>query len=237
MPGYSRILSWSGGNDAAFVLDEHHDALLTTYDEGTAHLPHTQVMPLDAALAQSDSLGLPVVAVPIPSPGDAPLYAERMREAVNQFSPRAHIDFGDLILDDLRADREAALKRAGFCAQFPGWSVDSADRRNQITEAGIGAVVVSLDTRVRSPDLLGQSFDASFAGALTAGVDPCRQRGEFQTFVLNHPRFSFPIPWHGGDIVHEGDFAMLRPHMLWQDHPGSKPAPAGSCAGAARHPS
>ncbi len=232
MPGYCRILSWSGGKDAAFVLDEHHDALLTTYDESTRHLPHTQV-PLDVALAQADSLGLPAIAVAIPSPWDPSLYAERMREAVSQFSPSACVDFGDLNLEELRAGREAALQHAGFRAHFPGWTSDTAGRRDQIVETGIAAVVVSVDTRVLALELLGKPFDASFAEALPPGVDPCGERGEFQTLVLDHPRFRFPIPWEGGDIVSEGDFAMLRPHPPRKDHSGSKPAHAR----AARPPS
>jgi uncharacterized protein (TIGR00290 family) len=208
MQRYARLLSWSGGKDAAYALSDEQ-ALFSTYDEATRWLPHTRV-PIEAVEAQARALGLPLVTVPLPSPWDQGRYEERLRHTLADLAPGASMAFGDLHLTDLRAAREGALRQVGLVATFPGWTTATAQRAASIVAAGVRAVVVSVDTRALSPDFLVRSFDASLLADLPPEVDPCGERGEFQTFVLDHPRFSTPVDLTVGDQVTEGDHALLQ---------------------------
>jgi diphthamide synthase (EF-2-diphthine--ammonia ligase) len=60
-----------------------------------------------------------------------------------------------------------------------------------------------------SPDFLGRSFDTAFLTDLPPEVDPCGERGEFQTFVVDHPRFSSGLGLTVGDRFVDGDHALL----------------------------
>jgi uncharacterized protein (TIGR00290 family) len=212
MQRYERLLSWSGGKDAAFVLSGDDEALFTTFDEVTRLLPHTRV-PIEAVEAQASSLGLPLIKVPVPNPWDEAMYEERLRDALIQMAPGAAMGFGDMYLEGLRVAREQSLSRAGLVASFPGWTRDTTRRAMEIVEAGVEAVVVSVDTRVLSTDVLGRRFDAQFLSELPTEVDRCGERGEFQTFVIGHPRFSSPIRLSPGDLDIEGDHALLALHV------------------------
>lgn len=207
MQRFARLLSWSGGKDAAYALSDQQ-ALFSTYDEATRWLPHTRV-PIEAVEAQARALGLPLVTVPLPSPWDQDEYEERLRRALAELAPGASMAFGDLYLTDLRAAREGALHQVGLVAAFPGWTTDTAGRAAAIVDAGVRAVVVSVDTRALSPDFLGRSFDTAFLTDLPPEVDPCGERGEFQTFVVDHPRFSSGLRLTVGDRFVDGDHALL----------------------------
>jgi diphthamide synthase (EF-2-diphthine--ammonia ligase) len=62
-----------------------------------------------------------------------------------------------------------------------------------------------------------QQLDASFAGRdldarllddLPASVDPCRERGEFHTFVYDGPMFQRPLRIRTGEIVERDGFVF-----------------------------
>jgi diphthamide synthase (EF-2-diphthine--ammonia ligase) len=44
---------------------------------------------------------------------------------------------------------------------------------------------------------------------MPAGLDPCGERGEFQTFVVHHPGASSALTYSLGPVRHSGDFATL----------------------------
>jgi uncharacterized protein (TIGR00290 family) len=204
------LLSWSGGKDSAFalhILAGDVDMLLTTYLECSGDLPHVDV-PVTLVRAQAESLGLPLLEVPIPDPWSADLYAERMTEVLRT-SGAETVAFGDLHLEELRREREDNLAGIGVAGAFPCWTTDSASRAREIVDAGIEAVVVSVDTRRLDPEFLGRRFDRAFLADMPAGLDPCGERGEFQTFVVHHPGASSALTYSLGPVRHSGDFATL----------------------------
>jgi uncharacterized protein (TIGR00290 family) len=205
-----RLLAWSGGKDSAFALHllaDGVDLLLTTYLECSGNLPHVDV-PVSLVRVQAALLGLPLLEVPIPEPWSAELYEERMDEVLRS-SGATTVAFGDLHLEDLRRAREDNLARIGVTGAFPCWTTDSSKRAVEIIDAGIEAVVVSVDTRRLGPEFLGRRFGRAFLTDLPAGIDACGERGEFQTFVVHHPAASSALTYRRGPVRHFGDFATL----------------------------
>jgi uncharacterized protein (TIGR00290 family) len=205
----NRILSWSGGKDAAYVLAGAPEVttLLITYDGGTSCLPHTAV-PVELARAQARAAGRELVEVAVPDPWDGERYGQRMRAALESVEAGAVL-FGDLFLADLRASREQALATAGIDAAFPGWTTDTQARARRILALGISAVVVSVDLAVLPAAVLGRPYDERFLAELPPGVDPCGENGEFQTFVLDSPLFDRPLTPVSGAVRIEHGHALL----------------------------
>jgi uncharacterized protein (TIGR00290 family) len=184
-----RLLSWSGGKDAAFALLETPvDGLLVTYDEVTSSIPIHDV-PLSAIEEQADAIGLPLIAVPLPAPCPNEVYRERVRDAIVSAS---EIVFGDLFLADIRAWREQFLASIGVRASFPLFGRATEVFARQVLEANIHAVVCAVDDRL-DRSFVGRAYDESFLRDLPRSVDPCGENGEFHTFVWDHPRFSRPV--------------------------------------------
>lgn len=181
--------------------------LLTTYVELSGFLPHVDV-PVSLVRAQATLLGLPLVEVPIPDPWSATVYAERMEDALRR-SGAETVAFGDLHLEELRRAREENLAGIGVTGTFPCWTKDSASRAREIVDAGIEAVVVSVDTRRLDADFLGRRYDRAFLEALPSGLDACGERGEFQTFVVHQRGASSALTYRRGPVRHVGDFATL----------------------------
>jgi uncharacterized protein (TIGR00290 family) len=204
------VLSWSGGKDSAFAWLGHAgevDALLTTYVESSGNLPHVDV-PMSLVRAQAELLDLPLVEVAIPDPWSADVYEARMGTALRASSAEVVV-FGDLYLDELRRSREEKLETAGLRGTFPCWTEDSAERALEIIDAGIEAVVVSVDVRRLPAELLGRRFDRDLLAELPAEVDRCGERGEFQTFVTGLPGARAPLDHRLGPVRRAGCFATL----------------------------
>ncbi len=176
-----RLLSWSGGKDAAFALltVRDVDALLVTYDESTGEIPIHNV-PLAKIEAQAASLELPLVAVPLPPRCPNEVYIARMRDVLVGVE---EVVFGDLFLEDIRAWRQEFLAGLGVRASFPLFGRDSATFAREIIDAGIVAVVCAVDATRLDRSFVGRTYDRAFLADLPAGVDPCGERGEFHTFV------------------------------------------------------
>jgi diphthamide synthase (EF-2-diphthine--ammonia ligase) len=54
----------------------------------------------------------------------------------------------------------------------------------------------------------GRWWDEHLLAQLPAGVDPCGERGEFHTFVVDGPGFSSALQVEVGDIVHRDGFVF-----------------------------
>src|SRR5438046_6806842 len=113
-------MSWSTGKDSAWALHVIRKqqqqqqqqqveivALLTTLNASAVRVAMHAVRQslLDA---QAAALGLPVVAVSIPSPCPNAVYEQAMEEAMSRAHAEGvtHMVFGDLFLEDIRRYRE-----------------------------------------------------------------------------------------------------------------------------------
>jgi uncharacterized protein (TIGR00290 family) len=203
-PGQAWV-SWSSGKDSAFALHVARDAglavvgLLTTIDTASDRVP-VHGVPHVLVQAQARALGLPLhtVALPWPCPND--VYRDRIR-ATLAHGGIDRIVFGDLFLRDIRTFREELLAWSGVTPAFPLWGRNTADLAEEMLRSGLQAVVTAVDTTQAPGHLVGRRFDHRFLHELPAGLDPCGERGEFHTFVVDGPGFAAPVDVAVGEVV------------------------------------
>jgi uncharacterized protein (TIGR00290 family) len=153
--------------------------------------------------AQASAIGIPLLAVLLPTSTSHDAYEQAMASACEQLRGEgiATVAFGDIFLQDLRAYREKQLAKAGLKALFPLWSEPTDTLVLEMERTGIQATIVCIDGRLLDSSLLGRTVNAGLLSDLPEGVDPCGERGEFHSFVTDAPFFKWPVPVRHGEIV------------------------------------
>ena len=209
-------MSWSSGKDSAFALnavrtggDVEVVGLLTTVNSTTDRVAMHAVR-RELLEAQAASLRLPLHVVELPWPCPNEVYEQRMREAV-----RTAVDagvermvFGDLFLPDIRAYREERLAGTGLSPAFPLWRRPTKLLAQEMGHAGVRAVLTCVDPSQLPPEFAGRWFDADLLEELPDGCDPCGENGEFHTFVVDGPGFSYPLDVTVGEVVERDGFVF-----------------------------
>lgn len=209
-------LSWSSGKDSAWSLevvrrqgDYDVEALLTTvnaeYHRVAMHAVRESVLQ-----AQAESVGLPLVTVPIPNPCPNTVYEEAMAAAVRNARADGitHFIFGDLFLEDIRRYREEKLAGSGIDPVFPLWGADTRQLAQEMVGAGLRALITCVDPKKLDPSFAGRRFDANLLAELPPGVDPCGENGEFHTLAYEGPMFRAPIAVERGAVVERDGFVF-----------------------------
>jgi diphthamide synthase (EF-2-diphthine--ammonia ligase) len=159
----------------------------------------------DVLQAQAQAAGLPVLEAPLPADCGNASYEAAFAEALAQARARwpglAHVAFGDLFLDDVRAYREALCARLGWTPLFPLFGADTTRLAQDMVGAGLRATLCCVDTTQLGPEFAGREFDARLLRDLPAAVDPCGERGEFHTCVHAGPMFAAPLALRTGERV------------------------------------
>lgn len=207
------LMSWSSGKDSAWALHVLRGdgadvgGLLTSVNQTAGRVSMHGVRE-EILAAQADAAGLPLYTVPLPWPCTNAIYESRMEVAVrNAVSAGfSHVAFGDLFLEDVRAYREERLRGTGLTPLFPLWGRPTAALAADMIAGGLRARISTLDPRVMPRDLIGAEFDATLLARLPGGVDPCAERGEFHTCVVDGPMFRQPIDVTTGEIVEREGF-------------------------------
>ena len=207
----SVVLSWSGGKDSALALDAlSRDpgvevvGLLTsvtrTYDRISVHGVRRSMLE-----AQVERLGLPLFEISLDPNCTNDAYEAAFHAALHEIKwdfPRvAHIAFGDLFLEDVRAYRERLLEGSGFEPMFPIWGLDTSSLARRFIADGFSARLVCVDTTQLDAGFAGRLFDEQLLADLPVTADPCGERGEFHTFVSDGPPFATPIPYRVGETI------------------------------------
>lgn len=207
---------WSSGKDSAWALHVERQrgevevvGLLTTvtdaYNRVSMHGVRAEVL-----AAQAESVGLPLLRVPIPVPCSNAAYEAAMGKAVQQALAQgvAYMIFGDLFLEDVRRYRESQLAGTGISPRFPLWRRPTRSLAEEMIRAGLLARVTCLDPKRVPRELAGSVFDPEFLGRLPAEVDPCAERGEFHTCALAGPMFQRAIAVEVGPTVQRDGFVF-----------------------------
>ena len=210
------LLSWSSGKDSAFALAELRRAddvevvgLVTTINASFARVSMHGVRE-ELLVEQAAAVGLPLWKVPLPWPCPNDAYEAAMSTVMVRARGEgiAHMAFGDLFLEEIRAYREERLAGTGITPLFPLWGRDTTALAGEMVAAGQRAVVVCVDPAQLDADRAGRQYDAVFLDGLPAGCDPCGERGEFHTFAWDGPAFSRPVAVTIGDIVERDGFVF-----------------------------
>ncbi len=218
------LLAWSGGKDAAWALHalrERGDVdvvgLLTTITEGHERAS-MQGIRVDVLQAQAAAAGLPLLESRIPqncdNAGYEAAFAATLDEARNRWPGIAHIAFGDLLLADIRAWREALCARLGWTPLFPLFGRDTSALAREMLAGGLRAALCCVDTGQLDAGFAGRDFDATLLDDLPAGVDACGENGEFHTCVAAGPMFTAPIALRRGETLLRDDRFVYTDYVL-----------------------
>lgn len=160
---------------------------------------------IEVLRAQARALNLPLIESPIAVPADNDSYwssySASLAEARERWPALAHIAFGDLFLEDVRAWREQRLADTGWHGIYPLWGMDTARLAQCFVHEGHEAVLTCVDTTQLDGRFSGRAFDAALLTELPDGVDPCGERGEFHTLCHGGPLFRQALPIVAGERV------------------------------------
>lgn len=205
-------ISWSGGKDSAFALynilssgDYEVVSLHTLINADTRrvglHGVHEKVLELQTA-----AIGLPLEKLYIETSDNHKSFEAVSRQFYNR-CVRHHIEavvFGDIFLEDLRQYRETLLAASGLEAIFPLWQIDTRVLIDDFINTGFRTWLCSADVRYFTKVDMGRELDHDFIAALPDTVDPCGERGEFHTLVVEGPYFKKKLSLQRGEVVQQG---------------------------------
>lgn len=210
------LLSWSSGKDSAWSLYKLQQqteyevvGLVTTLNQSAdrvaMHAVRRQILEQQAVAA-----GLELYPINLPSPCSNSDYERIMAGFIEQVTAMgiAHMAFGDLYLEDIRAYRERQLADTGITPVFPLWQIPTRQLAHEMIDAGLVAHLTCVDPRLMPAGLVGQRFDRALLDALPTGVDPCGENGEFHTCVSNGPMFRHGIDITPGEVVTRDGFVF-----------------------------
>ncbi|QGW66521.1 ATP-binding protein [Lysobacter soli] len=212
-----RLLSWSGGKDAAWTLHAMRQrgdevvALLTTITDEYDRVS-MQGIRRDILHAQADAAGLVLIEARIPRECDNATYeasfADALARARERWPDMDTIAFGDLFLADVRAWRESLCARLGWRIDTPLFGRDTAQLARDMHDGGLRARLCCVDTEQLDARFAGLAFDAALIAQFPEGCDPCGENGEFHTLVHDGPMFRAPLQVREGEtVLRDGRFA------------------------------
>jgi uncharacterized protein (TIGR00290 family) len=210
------LIAWSSGKDSAWALHEARRSgdyeivgALTTVTETFGRVSMHGVRE-ELLRAQLEAIGIPPNIVPIPFPCPNEVYEARMGAAISHAKAEgvSHMIFGDLFLEDVRAYREAKMAGTGVTPVFPLWGRPTDVLARAMIEGGLKTHLVTVDLKAMPKSFAGRKFDEALLDDFPVGVDPCGERGEFHTCVLDGPMFSRAIAASVGEVVEREGFAF-----------------------------
>ncbi len=210
------LLSWSGGKNSAVSLFEVkspdyklNGLIATVYEDDQSLQGHGVSKTL--LMKQAEALEIPLLIIPTPRGASSETYQNRMGEFLKPLQKKGleGLVFGDLSLEDVRAQRERMMGGLGLNAHFPLWKWGSKEALRVFFSLGFKAIVSSVDLKHLPLTFVGREFDQDFLDDIPSGVDPSGERGEFHTFVYDGPFFQRRIELKRGEIIEAGGFGYL----------------------------
>ncbi len=211
-------VSWSGGKDSTLMLESVLDdptyeviALVTTvssaYDRVSIHGVRRSILHRQAA-----SLGLPLHEVTLGATSSNDDYeqafARGLRELEGTYADVRTMAFGDLFLEDVRDYRERLLAQNGWRGVYPIWGRPTDALAEYFVGRRYEAYLSCVDTQQIDARFAGRRYDAELLTELPASCDPCGERGEFHTCVVDGPIYRERIRVVTGEqVLRENRFA------------------------------
>lgn len=205
-------ISWSGGKDSLAALAACRDhfevvAALTMFDESGARSRSHGLRP-ELIAAQAERLGLrPVTAL-----CGWDTYDDAFREALCRLAGDdiTHVVFGDLVYPEHRAWAEQRCAEAGVTAVEPLWGTPTDTLFDAFVASGARALLVTVREPWLDASWLGRPLGGEMKPIFAQrGIDPCGERGEYHTAVVDSPLFSHPIAVTRGETVRRGECFAL----------------------------
>jgi uncharacterized protein (TIGR00290 family) len=153
--------------------------------------------------SQARVLDLPVAKTELPEKASNEIYETAFAKALGTFRARgvAHVGFGDILLEDIKAYRERQLNALNMRGVFPIWQCSTAALARRFIDSGFKAILTCVDGEGLNAGFAGREYDDALLADLPDTVDPCGENGEFHTFVYDGPLLAAPIGIKRGERV------------------------------------
>ncbi len=205
-------VSWSGGKDSLAAIAATRDRYdlvyaLTMFDESGLRSRSHGLRP-ELVAAQAARLGLrPMTAACSWSSYDDAFTAALRVLAADGIT---HVIFGDLVYPEHREWAEARCAEAGVTAVEPLFGLSTSTLFDAFIATGAKALMVTVREPWLDDSWLGRALSADMKDVFEArGIDPCGERGEYHTAVVDSPLFSRPISVAHGERVRRGECVAL----------------------------
>ena len=213
-------VSWSGGKDSLAAVAATRDRFdlvcaLTMFDE-TGQRSRSHGLRPELVAAQTARLGLRSVTARCAWS----TYDETFTRALQGLAAEGitHVVFGDLVYPEHREWAEARCAEAGLTAVEPLFGMDTSALFDAFVATGSQALMVTVREPWLDESWLGRPLSAGMKEDFDArGIDPCGERGEYHTAVVDSPLFSHPVTVTHGEVVRRGECVALD---LIPDAPG-----------------
>jgi len=189
-------ISWSGGKDSCAALqrasaDFDVVAMVTMFDEDAARSRSHGLRP-EVVAAQAERLGVRQIV----GRCTWSTYHEAFRHAVDQLvsDEITHILFGDILFDEHRRWADEMCATRGLTAVEPLFGRSTRDLFVDWIGTGGEAVIVTARADCFDASWLGRTLSLDMLPEFERlGVDPCGERGEYHTLVINSRLFRQPL--------------------------------------------
>ena len=205
-------VSWSGGKDSLAAVAATRDGFdlacaLTMFDESGLRSRSHGLRP-ELIAAQAGRLRLRSVAARC----SWSTYDEVFTEAVRALARDGitHVVFGDLVYPEHREWAEARCADAGVTAVEPLFGISTSTLFDAFVASGAQALMVTVREPWLDSSWLGRPLSADMKDVFAArGIDPCGERGEYHTAVVDSPLFSHPVAVTCGEVVRRGECVAM----------------------------
>ncbi len=204
---------FSGGKDSMLALDRavrrgyRVGRLVTLYDGATERVRFHGV-PALVMRAQAEALGLPSTLAPTTPETFEAVFLRTLDEL--RVAGIGGIIFGNIHLADVRAWYEERVRAAGLEHVEPLWGDEPAALAREVVERGYRAILTCIEEARTNPAWLGQELTPALLEEFArAGIDPCGERGEYHTLVVDGPLFRHPLRVELGETVSSGGFRQI----------------------------
>ena len=209
------LVSWSTGKDSAWALHVPRSdsaievrglfsTLSRRFCRVSMHATRKELL-----CRQAKETGLPVRAIELPYPCANKQYEAAMDDLIKETNDKGidGIAFGDIYLADVKHYREKQLGDKGIEPIFPLWGNPSVELAERMLATGLEAYVSSVDLKKLPLSFVGRRWSHEFVKELPEGIDPCGEKGEFHTVVVDGPMFGNRIEVEPGEVVQRNGFA------------------------------
>ena len=188
---------FSGGKDSVLALDRavrggrRIRRLVTLYDAATERV-RFHAVPIAVMQAQAEALGIPMRCYSTTPTTFEAVFLEALADL--RAEGIGGLIFGDIHLADVRAWYEERVRAAGLEHVEPLWGEDPAALARESIARGYRALITCVEDARADPAWLGQYLsDALIDAFIARGIDPCGERGEYHTLVVDGPLFRHPL--------------------------------------------
>ena len=198
---------WSAGKDSCFAcykaISLGYDlSLLINFTDPAGEKSLSHGIPASLIIKQAKLMGIPIAqkAMPKIDPSSqekgSKTYRDEFKALVSFWKKKAGIRgivFGDIYLKEHKEWIDAVCQEIEIEPIMPLWGRDTKELVLEIIDSGFKSMVVATKADLLGKEWLGRDIDRKFVKELNPEIDPCGEKGEFHTLVVDGPGFERPI--------------------------------------------